>query len=348
MRFLTREKLNQIIEEFERAVCVKVRDSRERKAKEAYVLKVKNGVKEIIEIGRAPGAKVYEYIDPKRLADLLKKICLAVQRNKQREINWTRELLLIVEEKTGEEILPEVEFPPEGVNVDDPASRQGYIHEKKVDSNLDESQQRFTVSKLVEDCAEELWCSEGTIWGDWAVVKHFSDISTNLPIKIDINVTQCADLLRSLFQQRGELMSIPSSYDLTQQVWHQLQPSIQEKIKSFFEILGEEDLIDYLMNLKEPKMMRKSEWDNLCAACLPVEGRSGWMRFPKDEIKNAYLRFMKIGLRDRKAYIQLKSTETFEGFIRAIKPISFHLEQAKGESKEIFIEEIADFQLKKF
>jgi len=110
--------------------------------------------------------------------------------------------------------------------------------------------------------------------------------------------------------------------------------------------LGEHDLLDYLKNLKKLEKMGQSEWDLLCKECSSVEGKSGWVRFPKDNIKNAYQRLMKIGLRDCRAYIQLKSNEILEGFIQDVSPDLFCLELANsGKSQEVFIKEVADFQL---
>ena len=233
MNRLTRENWNQILDEFKRSVMVG--DSKELDAKKAYLRKVKAGVEEIIEIGRAPGAQVFEYIDLNKLADKLKEISMKAQRsNKIRAIDWMRSILLIIEAKTGVDMLSKATFPPADVDVDDPASRQEYIHERIVNLKLDESQQHDIFSII----AEELWCSKRTIESDMASIKIFSDISTNIHIEMDINITQCADLIRGLFEQRSELMTKPSSDDMIQQIWHQLRPAIRKKIQSFLKHWG--------------------------------------------------------------------------------------------------------------
>ncbi|MGI6506801.1 MAG: hypothetical protein ACOX4A_00200 [Saccharofermentanales bacterium] len=340
MNRLKKEEWEQVVGEFYRAVSVK--SEKERNVKKNFLKKVIIGVKKITETGRDPNRNTIKYIDLDKLVETLTEICMQAQRNnKIREINWMRILLLIVEEKTGEDMLSRVIFPPADVDVDDPASRQEYIHERKVNFNLDKSQQPVIASKI----AEELWCGTRTIESDLAAIKIFSGISTNIHIEMDINITQCADLIRGLFEQRSELMAKPSSDDIIQQIWHQLRPAIRKKIQSFFETLGEQDLLDYLKNLKNLEKTRKSEWDFLCEACLPVEGKSNWIRFPEDDIKNAYQRFFKIGLRNFRAHIQLKSNEILEGFIKEVTPNSFYLELTNGECIEIFIKEVSDFQL---
>jgi hypothetical protein len=272
MNRLKKEEWEQVVGEFYRAVSVK--SEKERNVKKNFLKKVIIGVKKITETGRDPNRNTIKYIDLDKLVETLTEICMQAQRNnKIREINWMRILLLIVEEKTGEDMLSRVIFPPADVDVDDPASRQEYIHERKVNFNLDKSQQPVIASKI----AEELWCGTRTIESDLAAIKIFSGISTNIHIEMDINITQCADLIRGLFEQRSELMAKPSSDDIIQQIWHQLRPAIRKKIQSFFETLGEQDLLDYLKNLKNLEKTRKSEWDFLCEACLPVEGKSNWI-----------------------------------------------------------------------
>lgn len=183
MNSMTNKEWEQVVDEYR---AIRVSDSKERNAKNSYLSKVKKGVEEFIKSSQAFDRKDVDCINFNILAEILKEAGITGQRNKMRDIHWMRILLSIVEEKTGKDMLSRVKFPPAGVDVDDPISRQEYIHEQRVNSNLDESQQRAKIAEL----ADELWCSTGTIDGDLVAIRNFPDESSIVHIKMDINITQ--------------------------------------------------------------------------------------------------------------------------------------------------------------